>query len=106
MCHKSEQKYVSNITKLLTSMHKYNVHDPINEPYARIVKFSKTSDWENNIKLLKSLHENHLDTEIQSTNDNLNCNFPHGISNTLREIKKIEENTLLMNAKMHLMLTF
>jgi hypothetical protein len=39
MYHKSKTKYVSNITKLLTSMHKYNVHDPINEPYARIVNF-------------------------------------------------------------------
>ncbi len=38
MCHKNKQNYVSNITKLLTSMHKYNVHDPINEPYGRIVK--------------------------------------------------------------------
>jgi len=38
MCHKSEQKYISNIIKLLTSMHKYNVHDPIIEPYGRIVK--------------------------------------------------------------------
>jgi hypothetical protein len=59
MYKKNKHKYVSNITKLLTSMHKYNVHGPINEPYAKIVKIFKTSNWENNIKLLKSLHKNH-----------------------------------------------
>jgi hypothetical protein len=57
------------------------------------------------MKVLKSLHKNHLDIEIQSTNDNLNCIFPHGISNTYEKYKKLK-NTLLMNAKMNLMLTF
>jgi hypothetical protein len=41
MFHVSKQKYLFDISKLLLNMHKNDVHDHINEPYDKIVKFVK-----------------------------------------------------------------
>jgi hypothetical protein len=41
MCHVSKQKYLFDISKLFLSMLKNDVHDHINEPYDKIVKFVK-----------------------------------------------------------------
>ncbi len=68
-----------DISKLLMSIYKNDLHDHINEPYDKIIKFVKIFNFKNNIKILKSLHKNHSNVELQSINDNLNPNF---INNT------------------------
>ncbi len=47
------------------SMHKNDVYDHINEPYDKIIEFVKTSNFKNSIKILKSLHKNHSNVELQ-----------------------------------------
>lgn len=54
-----------DILKLLMSMHKNDVYDHINEPYDKIIEFVKTSNFKNSIKILKSLHKNHSNVELQ-----------------------------------------
>jgi len=63
-------------------MYKNDVPDHINGPYDKIVKFVKTFNFKNNIKILKSLHKNHSNVKLQSINDNLNLNF---INNTYQK---------------------
>jgi hypothetical protein len=41
MCHVSKHKYVYDISKLLMSMYKNALHDDINEPYDKVIKFVK-----------------------------------------------------------------
>jgi len=41
MWHVSKHKYGYDISKLLMSMYKNDLHDHINEPYDKIVKFVK-----------------------------------------------------------------
>jgi len=69
-------------------MHKNDVHDHINEPYDKIVKFVKTFNLKNNIKILKSVHKNNSNVELQSTNDNLKPNFINNTYEKLRIQKK------------------
>ncbi len=45
MCHVNKLKKLFDISKLLSSMHKNDVHDHINEPYDKIVKFVKTINF-------------------------------------------------------------
>jgi len=58
------------------------MHDRRNESYVGIIKFLETSNWKNNIKIIKSLYKNYLNIEVQATNVILNYDFPHGMNNT------------------------
>lgn len=67
-------------------MHKYDVHNHINESYAWKVKTLETTNMEYNIKIVKTLHKNYLNIEIESTNGNLNYVIQHGFS-SINKIK-------------------
>jgi hypothetical protein len=88
MCHVSKHKYVYDISKLLMSMYKNDLHEHINEPYDKIVKFVESFNFKNNIKILKSLRKNHSNVELRSINDNLNPSF---INNTYEKKNFIYE---------------
>jgi hypothetical protein len=51
-------------------MYKNDLHDHINEPYDKIIKFVKSFNLKNSIKILKSLHKSHSNIDFQSINDN------------------------------------
>jgi hypothetical protein len=79
-------------------MHKYDVHNHINKPYAWIVKILETTNMEYNIKILKTLHKNYLNIEIESINGNLNYVIQHGFSSiNQKKKKKSKKKTLLIN---------
>jgi len=61
-------------------MHKYDVHNHINEPSAWKVKTLETTNMEYNIKILKTLHKSYLNIEVESTNGNLNYGINHGLN--------------------------
>lgn len=84
MCHTSKQKDVYDISKLFISMHE---NDHTNEQHYGIIKILKAFNLENNIKTLKCLHNNSLNIEVQSTNNNLNHDFSNGTNNTCEKLK-------------------
>ncbi len=53
---------------------------------------------EYNIKILKTLHKNYLNIEIESINGNLNYVIQHGFSSiNQKKKKKSKKKTLLIN---------
>jgi hypothetical protein len=76
-----------DISKSFTSLHKHDVYDHINEPYSRIMKYLEKINLKYNIKILKSLHKNHLNIKVESNIVNLNCDFPYETFNTYEKSK-------------------